>query len=198
MQFETFLTQCQKMFNIFEKHGKPMTDAAKVRFLFSKVQHLGLDSPIEALKAQIFLGGTTVSYVRAANHLSTSLSELPEYVAAGRRGLSLVKTSEKGSDAIYNKDGSIILGFIPSWNKLSCTDKAIVQAERKKIGVKGPKGGGPHKSATESNRLKQLENQNKKYRRAIKSLKSKKIAADLDDDNLDDLDAGDTFGGKNS
>ena len=146
-----------------------------------------------------------MSYVRAANHLSTSLSELPEYIAAGRRGLSLVKTSEKGSDAIYNKDGSIILGFIPSWNKLSRTDKAIVQAERKKIGVKGPKGGGPHKSATESNRLKQLENQNKKYRRAIKSLKSKKIdendtatTADLDDDNLDDLDAGDTFGGKNS
>ena len=42
MQFETFLTQCQKMFNIFEKHGEPMTDAAKVRFLFSKVQHPGL------------------------------------------------------------------------------------------------------------------------------------------------------------
>ena len=34
MSFEIFLTQCQKMFNIFEKEKEPMTDDAKVRFLF--------------------------------------------------------------------------------------------------------------------------------------------------------------------
>ena len=33
MVFETFLTQCQKMFNIYEKEGKEMSDEAKVRFL---------------------------------------------------------------------------------------------------------------------------------------------------------------------
>ena len=41
MAFETFLPQCQKMFNIYEKEGEEMSDEAKVRFLFRKVQHSG-------------------------------------------------------------------------------------------------------------------------------------------------------------
>ena len=51
MDFETFLTQCQKMFNIYEKEGEEMSDEAKARFLFQKVQHAGLCSSIDALKA---------------------------------------------------------------------------------------------------------------------------------------------------
>ena len=52
MQFETFLTQMQKMFNIFEKEGEPMEEEAKIRFLFKKVQNNDLQKSDEALKAQ--------------------------------------------------------------------------------------------------------------------------------------------------
>ena len=76
MSFETFLTQCQNIFNIYEKEGEEMSDEAKVRFLFRKVQNSGLRSSIDALKAAKTTG-TVISYTMAANHLSTAVSELP-------------------------------------------------------------------------------------------------------------------------
>ena len=76
MDFETFLTQCQKMFNIYEKEGEEMSDEAKVRFLFRKIQHAGFRSSINALKATQTTG-TFISYTMAANHLSTAVSKLP-------------------------------------------------------------------------------------------------------------------------
>ena len=57
-----------------------MSDEAKVRFLFRKVQHDGLRSSIDALKA-LETAGTVITYTMAANHLSTAVSELPEYLA---------------------------------------------------------------------------------------------------------------------
>ena len=36
--FETYLTQCQKMFNIYEKEGEAMPDEAKICFLFKTIQ----------------------------------------------------------------------------------------------------------------------------------------------------------------
>ena len=50
LSFEIFLTQYQKMFNIFKKEGEEMLDEAKVWFLFRKVQHAGLCSSIDTLK----------------------------------------------------------------------------------------------------------------------------------------------------
>ena len=40
MAFEKFLTQYQKMFNIYEKKGEEMSDEAKVRFLFRRYSML--------------------------------------------------------------------------------------------------------------------------------------------------------------
>ena len=37
MYFDIFLTQCKKMFNIYQKEGGEMSDEAKVRFLFRKL-----------------------------------------------------------------------------------------------------------------------------------------------------------------
>ena len=51
MSFKIFLTQCQKMFNIYKKEVEEISDEEKVRFLFSKVQHTGLRSSIDAFKA---------------------------------------------------------------------------------------------------------------------------------------------------
>ena len=51
-----------------------------------------------------------------------------------------------------------------------------------------------------ANRIKQLKASNKKMKRKIKALKrsSKKGGEDNEDGESDDLDAGDTFGGKTS
>ena len=77
ISFEIFLTQSQKFFNIYKKEGEEMSNEAKVRFLFRKVQHAGPHSSIDDLKS-LQTTGTTISYNMAANHLSTATSELPE------------------------------------------------------------------------------------------------------------------------
>ena len=79
MSFEIFLTQCQKMFNIYKKEEEEMSDEAKVRFLFRKVQHTGPRSYIDALKASQKTG-MAISYTMDAKYLSTATSELPEYI----------------------------------------------------------------------------------------------------------------------
>jgi len=178
MSFETFLTQCQKMYNIYEKEGEPMTDEAKVRFLFKRVQHDKLTSSIDALKAQI-TAGVNVSYTMAANHLSAAVSELPDYLARNRNvsGVGNHNTNSDDGDnnaGIYNSDGSIKTGFLSNWKSLSKDDRAKIIAERKRLGIRGGKGGrntSSNNDSATSNTLKQLKEQNKKYRRKIKAMK---------------------------
>eukprot|EP00957_Ditylum_brightwellii_P197962 15081167-Ditylum_brightwellii.AAC.1 len=57
MMFETFLSKCQNMFNIYFKEGEPMKEDAKIRFLFKKIENQGLQEAVEALKACITTGG---------------------------------------------------------------------------------------------------------------------------------------------
>ena len=79
MPFETFLTRCQEMFNIFEKHDEALSPEAKLRFLFSKIRNTGLDSAAAAMKVKIATEPSkTVTYITITNHLSTDISELPE------------------------------------------------------------------------------------------------------------------------
>jgi hypothetical protein len=85
LSFETFLTQCQKMFNIFEKEGEEMSDESKVRFLFRKIQHDGLRSSIDALKASQTTG-TDLTYTiiyppQFQNYLNTLLKIVEKYQA---------------------------------------------------------------------------------------------------------------------
>ena len=118
MAFETFLTQCQKMFNIYEKEGEEMLDEAKARFLFRKVQHAGLRSYINALKATQTTG-TVTSYTMATNNLSTAVSELPEYLAKSARNISGVQTGGEGvgSKSVHNEDGSMNTEHITNWTR---------------------------------------------------------------------------------
>lgn len=212
MSFETFLTQCQKMYNIYDKEGEPMTDEAKVRFLFKRVQHDKLTSSIDALKAQI-TAGVNVSYTMAANHLSAAVSELPDYLAKNRNISGVGNNNTNGNEGdsnagIYNADGSIKTGFISNWKSLSKDDRAKVIAERKRLGIRGGKGGrnsnnNNNNDSGASNTLKQLKQQNKKYRRQIKAMKRVRFEDDKTDGNndnsdADDDDAGDQFGGKAS
>ena len=50
----------------------------------------------------------------------------------------------------------------------------------------------------DTNRMKQLKEQNSKYKRAIKALKRGITDGNDDNDGEEDLDAGDQFGGKSS
>ena len=203
MAFETFLTQMQKMFNIYEKEGEAVNEAEKVRLLFKKVQHDKLSDAISALQAQQTLG-TVLTYSQCANHLSARVSELPEYILKNRNIASVSQGGDgKGGDneGIYNADGSIRTGHISNWKTLSNDERNIVKQERLK--KKGTAGGNANKNKTFKNTMKQLKNQNKVYKRQIKALKK----VTVDDDKVQDGDgesvssdddAGDQFGGQNA
>ena len=210
LAFESFLTGCQKMFNIYEREGEPMAEDAKVRFLFKKVQHKDLQPAIEALQAQITTG-SNINYTRAANHLSAKVSTLPEYLSKHRTvaGVTAGGTGgTNGESGIYNADGSINTGYIPNWRSLSNDDKDKVRQERKRLGIKRPNGKWRNGSESggdkvNANRMKQLVAQNKKYKRSVKALKRRingqgGKSPDEDGDSDSDIDAGDQFGGKNS
>ena len=203
MQFETFLTQMQKMFNIFEKEGEPMEEEAKIRFLFKKVQNVDLQKSVEALKAQQTTSPPgTVTYVTAANHLSTAVSELPEYISRNRNVSQVTWKDLKNSpSAIHNTDGSIKTGEIPGWAELTYNDKKKVFAERKRLGIRYKSQGnepGKKKFGPDVNKMKQLEKQNKLYKRKIRALKRSNEGEDEEEDHSEEKveDAGDAFGGK--
>ena len=106
----------------------------------------------------------------AANHLSTAVSALPEYISRNRNVSSLGThhpddndSTKQDSVAIYNVAVSINTGHIPNWQGLSKSDKSIVQAERKRLGVKfnAKSKGNQQSSANDVNKMKQLTQQNK-------------------------------------
>ena len=70
------------MYNIYAQHGEVMTEDAKIRHLFKNITHSGLESAIEAMKAKITTEPAgSVTYTTVANHISTVVSELPDYLA---------------------------------------------------------------------------------------------------------------------
>lgn len=202
LSFESFLTKCENMFNIYEKHGEAMTEDAKIRFLFKNVQHPELKSEIAALKASITTSPPgTLTYTTVCNHLSTAVSQLPEYTSKGRN-ISGVSVGD-GSPSIYKSDGSIKVDeFIPNWKDLSTEDKRKVLAERKKLKIKLGSGGKGKITADTPKQLSKYKKQNAKYKRTIKALKKSVRFKDNDegkeDDDAEEQDAGDQFGGKNA
>ena len=207
MDFEQFLTQCQKMYNIYDNEGEPMGEDARIRFLFKKVENPNLQSAIQALKVRLATN-ESLSYTQAANHLSTAVSELPEYHAKNRNvSAANTSTTSNSSDkpsGIYNADGSIITGHIASWRNLSQADRNLVYAERERLGIgkgnKGGKGKGKYSSQSDpatATRMKQLAESNKRMKRQVKALKRKPKDDDNDDEDST-TDAGDQFGGKAS
>ena len=203
LPFETFLTKCEKMYNIYAQHKEPMKEEAKIRFLLKKVQHSGLASAIEAMKAKITTEPPgTISYTTVANHLSTAVSELPDFVAKNRN-VSCV--DHNGSTSIYNADGSINTGHHPNWLQLSASDRKKVNDERSRLGLgkknkgKGQKSGkgGAVTDPKVENQINQLKKANAKHKRTIASLKKD---TNDDEENADakdiEADAGDSFGGK--
>lgn len=202
LSFESFLTKCENMFNIYEKHGETMKEDAKIRFLFKNVQHPELKSEIAALKASITTNiPGTITYTTVCNHLSTAVSQLPEFTSKGRN-ISGVSAGE-GTPSIYKADGSIKVDeFIPNWKDLPMEDKRKLLAERKKLKIKLGRGGKGNITNDTPKQVSQYKKQNAKYKRTIKALKKtirfKEDDEEKDGDDADERDAGDQFGGKNT
>ena len=131
------------MFNIFKEEGEPIPDNAQIRELFKRVQHPQLQDTVKVLHVRFDLDGIT--YTEAANHLTTAVSELPEYQLAqltssiqrvrggGNRGGSGDKGKKKHQfkrDSIYAPDGSSFPGYYSNWRTLPQEDRDKVLAER--------------------------------------------------------------------
>lgn len=201
MPFETFLTQCQRMFNIFKQENEPMSEDAKIRFLFKAVQHEKMLNTIEALRAQR-TAGSTMTYTACCNHLTTTVTELPEYIQR-QRNVAGINIDSSSTSSIYNTDGTInVSGHIKDWNKLPMADKRKVYTERKRLGVKFGTSDSNRKikssdSSVSKNTILQLRNQAKTLKRQIKALK-REPPSSTESSKDDAEDAGDEFGGKNS
>ena len=76
LPFSTFFDRMQKMFNIFKEEREQLTENAKVRELFKRVQHMELQDTVKVLHVRFDLDGIT--YTEAVNHLTAAVSELPE------------------------------------------------------------------------------------------------------------------------
>ena len=201
LPFETFLTKCEKMYNIYETHGEKMAEEAKIRFLFRKIHHVGLSSAIEAMKAKITTDPPgTVTYTTVANHLSTAVSELPDFIVKNR---NISSVGGGNSNGIHNADGSINTGHHPNWQQLSVADRKTVNDERARLGLgrnKKQKGGKPatNRNPKAENQIKQLKQANALHKRTIASLKKDDDDTNQSTTDSPDIegDAGDAFGGK--
>ena len=154
--FSIFLDRMQKMFNIYEEEGEEFTENAKLCELFKQVQHPQLQDTVKALKVRFDMEGIT--YTQAANHLTATVSELPEYhltckVSALSSGTPRIRggggsnhnsnIKKKGgmqapSKGVLMSDGSVFTGYYPNWSELSKEDKQRMldsRSKKKKGGI---------------------------------------------------------------
>ena len=140
----------QKMSNIYEELGEEFTENAKLHELFKRVQHPQLQDTVKALEVHFDMEG--IMYIQAANHLTATVSELPEYhptrkVSASSSGVPRIQggggsshnssVKKKGGIQAPNKgilmsDGSVSTGYYPNWSELSKEDKQWVLDSRNK------------------------------------------------------------------
>ena len=116
-----------------------------------------------------------LSYTTASNRLSTSFSEMPEYLSMPMI-VSDFSTGGGYQDGSYKSDVTINTLYIPNLISLSNSDKKKFIAERKKQGVKSVDGK-VSRTINELYKLKKLKRQNFKAKGNIKALK-KKLAND--------------------
>ena len=67
----------QKLFNIFSNKGELMDNRTKVPKLFRRVQQPQFQDRVKDLEVRADLDG--IKYSETANHLTSSVSKMPEY-----------------------------------------------------------------------------------------------------------------------
>jgi hypothetical protein len=216
MKFQVFLSKCQEMFNIFDLEEETMSEDAKLRFLFERVQHPEVKSAVSALQVKVGLG-EKVSFTSAANHLAAQLSTTQDFKANADRRVGISAVGEtKGADAPTDgirKSGKIYTGFYPNFHALSKADKRAVFDERDAKGIESPgkrggrggarSGGGKRsvsaakkKEKDKSDLKSQIGSQVKKQViAALKRHRESDSESEEDDDDPKD-DAGTGFGGR--
>jgi hypothetical protein len=205
------------MFNIYEVHGEAMTEEAKIRFIFKKINHEGLQSTLDAMKTKIATEvAGAVTYTTVVNHLATAVSELPDFLqrnrnvsgiqsggGSGRGGGSRANFGPGPHHGIFNANNTVHTGHHPNWKLMSPDDKKLVNDERAKLGLgrnkhtKYPK----HKSKADHvksahNQLMQLKAANTKHKRTIATLQTRVAADSPPSSDVEMGDAGSAFGGK--
>ena len=198
MPFSTFLDRMQKMFNIFQEEGEELTENAKVRELLKRVQHNQLQDTVKALRVQFDLDG--ISYTEAANHLTSAVSKLPEYLLP--RCVSSLKSirgggSDKGKnkfkwDSIYADDGTIFTGYYSNWKSLSEEDRDKVIAERKK---KNTPRVANNKNKRKLAEIQALTDDITMMKRTVSQLAATKRNQEEQEDDTPRNDVGNQFGG---
>ena len=199
MPFSTFLDRMLKMFNIFQEQGEDLTENAKVFELMKPVQHNQLQDTVKALRVRFDLDG--ISYTEAANHLTSAVSELPEYLLARR--VSILKRfrgggSEKGKnkfkrDGIYADDGTIFTGYYSNWKFISKEDRDKVIAEWEK---KNTLGVAKNENKCKLAEIQALTDDVTMMKRTVLQLTATKRNQEEQDDDTPRNDAGNQFGGR--
>ena len=137
------------MFNIYAIHGEAMTEEAKIRFIFKKINHERLQSTLDAMKTKIATEvAGAVTYTTVANHLATAVSELPDFLNRNRNvsgiqsggggcrgGGSRANFGPGPHHGIFNANNTIHTGHHPTWNLMSPDDKKLVNDKRAKLGL---------------------------------------------------------------
>ena len=84
------------MFTIFEEENEPLTERAKVDELLTKVQNSGLVAAVAQLRYQL---NTTsgISSTVAANHLSSEISQTPDYQLSRKINATNINASGRGN-----------------------------------------------------------------------------------------------------
>ena len=141
---------CLRRLHQHKEEGEEFTENAKLCELLKWVQHPQLQDTVKALKVRFDMEGIT--YTQAANHLTATVLELPEYhltrkVSASSSRVPRIRgggssrhnssIKKKGGIQALNKgilmsDGLAFTGFYPNWSELSREDKQWVLDSRNK------------------------------------------------------------------
>ena len=111
----------QHMFNLFKEEDKPVTEAAKMRFLLDKVNHPQIDSDVSALPVNNNLasGEDKVTFIKAENILAASVSSLPDYQYKSR----VVSGVGMNNNGGIHRDGKIFTVYYKNWSEFSKEEK---------------------------------------------------------------------------
>ena len=94
------------------------------------------------MKAKITAEPTgTITYTTVANHISTAVSELSDYLSHSRKVIGVSgRTTSSSSYNIYNLDGTINTGHHADWITMRVENRKKVNKERSRLGFEKGKG----------------------------------------------------------
>jgi hypothetical protein len=160
---EKFLTDCQKMFILFDDNGEPMTSAQKVKFVLDKKRMLapGLQTAVELLRVQQQQradSGNPMTFIEAANLLTRCMQDniapvtnarnqiAASSTAASRKNNNKKVNKRKGNTSVKKKIVSDVvvpgvgpIGFISrnEYRSMTREQRQRLRDERDKHGVAG-------------------------------------------------------------